>query len=98
MFSGDTPTFEFRPRCSMYDAAHTFQNAWIRVLRPVGRIQRHRVSCLREIRNASRLVQQSESSNDKFTVQLKELQQLDVDVLVDYCSPANQRAVSKGDQ
>ena len=56
------------------------------------------VSYLPEIRDASRLIQEPEPGDNKFAVQFQELQQLDVDVLVDYCSPVNQRAVPKGDR
>jgi hypothetical protein len=51
-----------------------------------------------ESENASLLIQETESSNNQFTVQLEELKQLDVDVLVDYCSPGDQRAVSEGNR
>lgn len=44
------------------------------------------------------LIQKCESSDDEFAVQLEELQQLDVDVLVDYCSSRSQRAAYKGDR
>ena len=47
-----------------------------------------------EIRDASRLIQESESSDDEFAMQFKEFQQLDVDVLVDDCSPGNQSSAS----
>ena len=44
------------------------------------------------------MIQQPESSVDQLAVELEELKQLDIDVLVDYCSPGDQRVISEGGQ
>lgn len=52
----------------------------------------------RKVRDASLLIQQTESSNNQFAVQLEELEQLDVDVFIDYCLPGDQHAVPEGNR
>ena len=61
-----------------------------------GGFQRQRYGCPYGTRDGLLLIQEPESSNDQFAVQLEELKQLDVDVLIDYCPPGDQRVISEG--
>ena len=94
----DLQTFQFRARRSVYDAADAFQDTWIRIPNPVGRSSETQSKRSHKTRDASRLIQETESSNDQFAVELEELEQLDVDVLIDYCSPGDQCTVTEGNR
>jgi len=94
----DLQTFQLRARGSMYDATDAFQNTWIRVLGPVGRGSETKSQYSHKTRDASRLIQETESSDNQFAVELEEFEQLDVDVLIDYCSLGDQCSVPEGNQ
>jgi len=57
-----------------------------------GRFQRQ-LQRSRETRDVSLLIQEPEPRNNQFAMQLEELEQFDVNVLIDCCSPGDQRVV-----
>lgn len=94
----DLQTFQLRARGSVYDATDAFQNTWIRILDPVGRGSEAQSQHSHKSRDASRLIQETESSDNQFTVELEQLEQFDVDVFIDYCLPRDQCSVPEGNR
>ena len=94
----DLQTFQLRARGSVYDATDAFQNTWIGILDPVGRGLEAQPQHSYKARDASRLIQETESSDNQFAMELEELEQFDIDVLIDYCVPGDQCSVPEGNR